>query len=298
MVTNDSVRPHRLAGDSPSKTVYLTHMQILKSGSRNRLVFFLAIITLSFALLFFVTRALDERLALMASVAWATLLIIYLMYRWRSIPPIYDPQLIELRHLIELQSLMGGAFLPFSVWAMAPNDLFQLVSTIQIQRYGIIVECGSGVSTITIGRLLRQLGIGHLYSLEEDKAWYEMMVATLAAEGLTGVVTLIYAPLELYQGADAEWYALEQVRQVRAGAGHIDLLLVDGPKSVSTYSRYPALPVFVAQLDGSSLIVLDDTRRPGETAVLERWSREFQLRFEDQSDSPRGQAYIRLVKEL
>lgn len=270
----------------------------MESGSRNRLVFFLALIALSFAALYLGMRSLDGQLAMIAAVGWATLIIVYLMYRWRSIPPVYDPQLIELRHLIELQSLMGNAFLPFSGWAMAANDLFRLVSTIQVERYGTIVECGSGASTIAIGRLLRQLGSGHLYSLEEDGAWYGMMAATLAAEGLTGIVTLIHAPLEPYLGADANWYALERAQQVQTGAGHIDLLLVDGPKSVTTYSRYPALPVFIAQLDGSSLIVLDDTRRPGETAVLERWSREFQLRFEDQPGSPRGQAYIRLVKEL
>ncbi len=270
-------------------------MPILKYGSRNRLVFFLALIALSFVALYLVTRPLAERFAVVAAIAWATLIIVYMMYRWRSIPPVYDPQLIELRHLVELQPLVGGAFLPFSGWAMSPNDLFRLVSTIQVEGYRTIVECGSGVSTIAIGRLLRQLGSGHLYSLEEDKAWHDMMAATLAAEGLTGVVTLIHAPLEPYPGADAGWYALEGARQVQAGAGHIDLLLVDGPKSVATYSRYPALPEFTGQLDENSLIVLDDTRRPNESAVLERWRAEFPLRIEDQPDSPRGQAYIRLL---
>lgn len=270
-------------------------MSLFKSGSRNRLIFFLVLIALSFVAIYAVARLIDGWLAVVLSIAWATLIIVYLMYRWRSIPPVYDPQLIELRHLIELQPLVGGAFLPFSGWAMAPNDLFRLVSTIQVERYRTIVECGSGVSTIAIARLLRQLGSGHLYSLEEDKAWHDMMAATLAAEGLSGVVTLIHAPLEAYPGADAGWYAREQAERVRTGAGHIDLLLVDGPKSVATYSRYPALPEFAGQLDNNSLIVLDDTRRPNEIAVLERWRAEFPLQMEDQPDSPRGQAYIRLL---
>lgn len=268
-------------------------MNLLEHGSRNRLIIFSVLIALSFVGVYLVTWLLSDRFAIMLSIAWATLLIVYLMYRWRPVFPIYDRQLSELRHIVELQSLMGNAFLPFSGWAMVPNDLYRLISTIQLERYKTIVECGSGASTIAIGRLLRQLGEGHLYSFEEDKAWYDMMASTLEAEKLTNIVTLIYAPLEAYPGIDAQWYALEHARRVQASAENIDLLLVDGPKSVAIYSRYPALPVFAAQLNENSLIVLDDTKRPNEIAILERWGREFSLRIEEQPDSSRGQAYIR-----
>jgi predicted O-methyltransferase YrrM len=270
-------------------------MNHLKSGSRGRLFFFLGLIALSFVALYFVARPIDELLTIVLSIAWATLVIVYLMVRWRSIPPVYDPQITELRRLIELQPLVGGAFLPFSGWAMDPNDLYHLVATIQFERFETIVECGSGVSTIAIGRLLRQLGQGHLYSLEEDKAWFDVMAATLAGEQLTDRVTLIHAPLEGYADIDSRWYALEKARHIQTRIDRIGLLLVDGPKSVTTHARYPALPVFAAQLDEKSLVVLDDTRRPNEIAVLERWSQEFPLRIESRPDSPRGQAYIRLL---
>ena len=268
-------------------------MELLKPGSRARLFFYLALIAISFLGLYLVTRSLADRLVILLIVAWGTLIIVYLVYRWRAIPPVYDAQLLELRHLIQLQPLVGSAFIPFSPWAMDPNDLFQLVLTIQLERFETIVECGSGVSTVAIGRLMAQLGRGHLFSLEEDKSWYELMMAILTSEKLDEFVTIIYAPLEEYPDIHAHWYSLDCVSNIKPRGGHIDLLLVDGPKSESTYSRYPALPVFSDWLDEKSLIVLDDTRRPNELAVLEQWERQFPLQIEHRPISPRGQAYIR-----
>lgn len=77
----------------------------------------------------------------------------------------------ELRAFINLQPLFGKTFLPYGLWAMEADNLQNLLSTIQYNDYRTVVECGAGVSTLLIGSLLRQLGRGHIYSLEEDEKW-------------------------------------------------------------------------------------------------------------------------------
>ncbi len=267
----------------------------LTPRSRGRMAAALAAIALSIVLLHALISTASESLATAVSTAWAAMIVVYLMYRWRVFPPTYDVQLSEIRKLIELQPLIGDTFLPIGPWALAPGDLIRLVSTIQYERYESIVECGTGVSTIAIGRLLRQSGRGHLYSLEEDKAWHDVMATALSNEGLGDFVTLLHAPLEDYPDADAQWYSREQVAYIQARTQHIDLVLVDGPKSESTYARYQALPVFYSQLSQTSLIVLDDSRRPNERAVLDRWNRRFALSMTEYPDSQKGQVYIRLL---
>lgn len=264
--------------------------------NRKRLLIALGGIALSIIGIYLLTELISDSLAIVAAIAWATLIIVGSMYRWRATPSMYDSQFRELHILIDLQPLVGGSFLPFGAWALAPDDLHRLVSTIQHERFETIVECGTGVSTIAIGRLLRQLGRGHLYSLEEDRSWHDVMAATLVFERLTDHVTLIHAPLEHYREANARWYASEGVDTIRSSIQHIDLLLIDGPKSESMYSRYPALPIFLPLLDTQSLIVLDDTRRTNEMAVLDRWRKENDVFVNEVTESRRGQSYIRLSR--
>ncbi|MBP6016002.1 MAG: class I SAM-dependent methyltransferase [Candidatus Promineofilum sp.] len=200
----------------------------------------------------------------------------------------------ELRAFINLQPLFGKTFLPYGLWAMEADNLQNLLSTIQYNDYRTVVECGAGVSTLLIGSLLRQLGRGHIYSLEEDEKWHAVMTSTIVHEGLADYVTILHAPLENNPDSGAPWYSLVGAQQILERAGHIDLLLVDGPKSVATLSRYPALPFFASSLNQSSLIVLDDSKRKNELAVVARWGEALQIDVQQLNRTLRGQAHIRL----
>src|SRR5829696_2386183 len=64
-----------------------------------------------------------------------------------------------------------------------------------LNRRRVIVELGSGVSTVFLARLLRNEG-GHLYTVEDDEAWAAHVARWLEQEGTTDRVTLIRAPVE------------------------------------------------------------------------------------------------------
>src|SRR4029079_17457531 len=67
---------------------------------------------------------------------------------------------------------------------------------------GPVLECGSGLSTIVLGIVARQMG-RELWTLEHDPHWGEKVGETLARRGLAGV-HLCVNPLKDY--GEFSWY--------------------------------------------------------------------------------------------
>jgi predicted O-methyltransferase YrrM len=145
-----------------------------------------------------------------------------------------------------------------------------------------IVELGSGVSTVVLARLARQLG-GRIWAVEHHPGWAEWVRRQLDRDGLDEIATVIQAPLEPHPGAidGAPWYAQDALSAL-PGSG-IELLLVDGPPGYGdgmASSRFPALPVLGPRLAEGALVVLDDVDRPPEAAILDAWERETGYSFD------------------
>lgn len=223
-------------------------------------------------------------------------LVVYFLYRWRAEPPTYDYELREIRALAILSSFQLGRPLNFNDRALEPEALLALLDRIQASNAQTIVECGSGVSTILIGSLLRHRGTGHLYSLENDEHWHRVVSRLVATEHLENYVTVALAPARPYpfMGANFEWYDVDKAGQALGAISHIDMLLVDGPESKHELSRAPALSFLRPQVDKDSIIVLDDAKRAHEQAVLETWQDEFDVAIELRAGTRRGQAYVKL----
>ena len=67
-----------------------------------------------------------------------------------------------------------------------------------------IVECGSGLSTVVLARLLRERGDGALVALEHDRHWAALVEEQLRKEDLGEIARVHYAPL----GGEPPWYDL------------------------------------------------------------------------------------------
>ncbi|MEZ4539065.1 MAG: class I SAM-dependent methyltransferase [Chloroflexota bacterium] len=264
--------------------------------TRDRLLLVAAAAFVSTLVFYLVIYYIYQPLATGAAIAWALVVLIVLFYvdRKRTGMLGLENENRELRAFINLQPLFGKTFVPYGFWAMEANNLQSLLSTIQYNGYRTVVECGAGVSTLLIGNLLRQLGQGHIFSLEEDEKWHAVMTSAIVHEGLADYVTVLHAPLEANADSGAAWYSLVVARQILEQAEQIDLLLVDGPKSIATLSRYPALPFFTPALHQHSLIVLDDSKRTNELAVIKKWGEVLKIDVQQVNQSLRGQAHIRL----
>ncbi len=176
----------------------------------------------------------------------------------------------------------AGGYLPWSEGSMSPAGLATVASEIAYAERRSVVELGSGVSTVVLARLARQLG-GRIWAVEHHPGWAGWVRRALERDGLGGVATVLEAPLEPHPSAlsGAPWYA-EDALEALPSAG-VELLLVDGPPGYGegmARSRYPALPVLGGRLADGALVVLDDAQREGELEILEAWERDEGFSFD------------------
>jgi predicted O-methyltransferase YrrM len=273
---------------------------MLSVNSKTRLVAGLFAVFVLVNAVYLIVREVCEPLSLPVTLGVATTIIAFLMRRWHESPPRYEMEFRRLAAMANVLPMLERSFLPFGEWAMEPEHLLSLLSRIQFEQPSVIVECGSGLSTVLTGQLVRQNGKGHLFSVEQNRDWHRLMSRVLADQNLDEFVTLIHAPLEAYPGREdlqTQWYAVDKMEPAFAAIERIDLLIVDGPIAVEPLSRFPALPYFLPKLDARSLIVLDDANRPHEQRVIAEWQKMCNLRIDIHSEYWRHQAYLRLVAE-
>ncbi|GGZ96889.1 class I SAM-dependent methyltransferase [Streptomyces bluensis] len=189
----------------------------------------------------------------------------------------------DLASWIRLSPLLNGPYLPFSAWSLRPGALIKLLDDIALGDRKVLVECGSGTSTIVFARYLAQRGHGNVLSLEHDEKWARWVNDQLAQEGLSEVARVVHAPLAEHPAAvkRVEWYAPGTVED-EIGAftdkhGKIDLLLVDGPpgwEQGRKMARYPAVPALKEYLAPGATVMLDDVNRSEGVEITKRWEDE------------------------
>lgn len=183
--------------------------------------------------------------------------------------------------------LDAGGYLPWSEGAMRPSGLVDVCNEIVLGGRRRVLELGSGVSTVVLGRLLRSTG-GSLVAVEHDERWSAWVAGRLAEEGLEATVAIIHAPLVRRPEHALPWYAQDGVDEALDALGAPDLLIVDGPPAfdpADALARLPAVAELLERLAPDATIVLDDAQRPGERAVLQRWEEQSALQFEQRPDA-------------
>jgi len=179
-----------------------------------------------------------------------------------------------------------GQLPPLRGWAASPDVLLRLHTHIMTTRPHLVVEFGSGASTLVIADALGQNGTGKLISIEHNDNYGAQTRATLEAEQLQGWVDLRIGDLEPWEGVhlnpeDAEkpsrWYPVSLLEHIQ----QVDLLLVDGPPGATClFSRYPALPAMADKLSPNAEVWMDDTIRQEEKDICERWAKDHGLQVE------------------
>lgn len=185
---------------------------------------------------------------------------------------------------LQALSSLPGAFLPWSRSSMRPSAIVAIVSDMVVNERRVILECGSGNSTVFAARALSQQGQdGHIHSLDHDAGWTRVTAAAIAREHLGRWASVTHAPLR------GGWYDVDMLPDLDG----IELLVVDGPPAYAPgteTARQPALEVLWERLAPGATVILDDSWRAGERRVLAAWQRRYGLRFEQQ---PGGYAVAR-----
>ena len=155
--------------------------------------------------------------------------------------------------------------------AGSPDFLNLVVETLIEKKPKVVVEAGSGISSMVISEWLLQ----HAPNTQHLALDHEAKYADLTRKKIRNPNTeIVFAPLREYQlqGGTYRWYDLDRFQIPE----NIDLLIVDGPPTPrSKHARYPAIPLLEEHFSESVVIILDDGIRQQEQEIVSLWKEKF-----------------------
>lgn len=156
---------------------------------------------------------------------------------------------------------------PLSGWSLEPEALLMATQAIvALPPRSVIVELGSGVSSLWLGRAARS-NLCRVKSIEHDDQFLERTLSLLSRTHMDDCVSVSYAPLSEYGGQGREWYT-----GIDAITDPIGLLVVDGPpRENDPMVRLPALHRFADQIQQGGYVLIDDATAGGDRRVLDSW---------------------------
>lgn len=159
---------------------------------------------------------------------------------------------------------------PVQGWALDPRTLVLMIRTMRARRPEVVVEFGSGLSTLVLGQVAHEIG-ARLYSFEHDVEWFQRVRAWVSQWELADTVLVQHAPLQ-YDGSNGRrWYDRHVVAETLPRAG-VGLALVDGPPHTAGHlMRAGALPAVFERAAEEITVVMDDCERADEKKIVSDW---------------------------
>lgn len=156
-------------------------------------------------------------------------------------------------------------------WSAAADFLALIHQAVLEQQPRMVMECGSGLTTLILAHALAASGHGgRLVSWEQEPLYAERSRQALRHYRLEGVATVADTPLTTYWLEEKPWLWYDY--HAALPAEPMDLLIIDGPpQSIQRHARLPALPLLYGQLAAGAHLYLDDADRPDEREVVARW---------------------------
>jgi predicted O-methyltransferase YrrM len=199
-------------------------------------------------------------------------------------------------HDIQLQlGLLQG--IPYTPKWSADADFIQIIIDACLEmKPSLVLECGSGLTTLFMARCCQLNGHGKVISLEDGQAFAEKTWQYIEQYALQDYVLLIHTPLQLgvYDGTEYNWYKADEIPD-----GEIDLLVIDGPSGFcAKHARYPALPVCYPYLARDSRVFLDDAARPEEREIVAMWLANYPDLTHQFEETSRGCSLFTVEKNI
>ena len=182
----------------------------------------------------------------------------------------------------------GNLLSGFHGWPISPDIGLFIINQMRQKQYDLVIEFGSGTSTLLFAKLvaaehhqklMSDLLPQKIISFEHHVDFYKQTKDLLTVNGFSQYVDLVHAPLiEWVENEQIFFYydcknKLEQLSKQIDGKKINILVLVDGPPgNTCKDARYPAIPFLFEHLENQQFdIILDDSKRPQEKAVIQKW---------------------------
>ena len=150
-------------------------------------------------------------------------------------------------------------------WPLSQSNAAELDALLWSRQPRVVLEAGSGHSTLVCGRYARATG-ATVVSLEHSKQFHRRTGVLLRDHGLADRVDLRLAPLS--DGPDP-WYQTDL-------PDNIDFAIIDGPPA-DAGGRAGSLPALLPHMAREWAMLFDDTDREAERSMVEGWWEEHEL---------------------
>jgi len=178
-------------------------------------------------------------------------------------------------------------FFPATRYALTPSALLTVLNDIAINQRRVVMELGSGYSSLYISKLFDLLDLpdARVITVDAHAGWLDIIKDAAARAGVDGRMTFVHAPLAPAAGGDdaPPWYDRDAVAAA-LGGDKADLLLVDGPVASGRdvrFARAPALPMLKDALAERCAIFLDDIHRPSHAQIARDWGQLIGVPFRE-----------------
>lgn len=186
--------------------------------------------------------------------------------------------------------LITGELMPkLGKWAVSIDFALYLINLIESKKYNIVIEFGSGTSTLLIAKALKKIykNKGDSYqqiTFEHLEKFFQETLENLKRKSLLdNAVKLMLSPLRTYNISKNEAYlyysecseVLEKLAKNIQLSQLKVLVVIDGPPSTTgRHARYPALPIVMKYFSGAEVdFLLDDYIRQDEQEVVNMWKK-------------------------
>ena len=169
-------------------------------------------------------------------------------------------------------------YLPFNGGALRPVCIAYILNEIIINQRKMVLEFGSGLSTVLMARLIKKNNLDvKIVTVEHNKEWSKIIEGYLTNEDLTQYVKIIQADLKEMETplGKVNWYdyatVLKGVQDQK-----FDLITVDGPPANGRKIRYSRYPAFINMTDffkEDFCLILDDANRKGEQKIIQSFKK-------------------------
>lgn len=124
-----------------------------------------------------------------------------------------------------------GNYLPLTSMSLRPYALAFICNELVINNREHVIEFGSGISTIVMGRLIKSERLKtQIVSIDENADWVHFMNQRIREENLVDIIRLIHAPLRPKREGPGRphWYEEDYIIK-HIGLDKYDMVVIDGP---------------------------------------------------------------------
>ncbi len=200
----------------------------------------------------------------------------------------------QLEAFMAVQNFMNyGERLPgMHGWPISPDFALYLIELINRNDYDLILEFGSGTSTVIIAKTLARIarhekgkGATVQVAFEHSEKYYVETRENLEQAGVGDRVRLEFAPPKDFIASNGITYpyysctaTLSDLNEQLTVSKLNVLMLVDGPPaSFGKHARYPAVPLVLAKFKGAHIdVLLDDYIREDEKEIAQLWMKDIE----------------------